>query len=90
MTIIVAFILEAFLFRIQYLKEHPNDERGTFLTVTVWYFFGKSPMGLIYAKGVYLGVRTYELFFFFGLYLGSLCFSSLTCSTGSYTEDEKA
>ena len=23
-------------------------------------------MGLIYAKGVYLGVRTYELFFFFG------------------------
>ena len=47
-------------------------------------------MGLIYAKGVYLGVRTYELFFFFGLYLGSLCFSSLTCSTGSYTGDEKA
>lgn len=27
MTIIVAFILEAFLFRIQYRKEHPTDER---------------------------------------------------------------
>ena len=35
MTIIVAFIIEAFLFRIQYRKEHPNDEEGTFLTVTV-------------------------------------------------------
>ena len=35
MTIIVAFILEAFLFRIQYRKEHPTDEKGTFLTVTV-------------------------------------------------------
>ena len=51
-------------------------------------------MGLIYAKRVYLGVRTYELSFF-GLYLGSqvltsLCFSSPTCSTGSYTKDEKA
>ena len=35
MTIIVAFIIEAFLFRIQYRREHPNDEEGTFLTVTV-------------------------------------------------------
>ena len=28
MTIIVAFILEAFLFRIEYRKEHPTDEKG--------------------------------------------------------------
>ena len=28
MTIIVAFILEAFLFRIQYRKEHPTDDEG--------------------------------------------------------------
>ena len=35
MTIIVAFIIEAFLFRIQYRREHPNDENGTFFTVTV-------------------------------------------------------
>ena len=28
MTIVVAFILEAFLFRIEYRKEHPTDEKG--------------------------------------------------------------
>ena len=28
MTIVVAFVLEAFLFRIQYRKEHPTDEEG--------------------------------------------------------------
>ena len=28
MTIVVAFILEAFLFRIEHRKEHPTDEKG--------------------------------------------------------------
>ena len=28
MTIVVAFILEAFLFRIEYRNEHPTDEKG--------------------------------------------------------------
>ena len=41
MTIIVAFIIEAFLFRIQYRKEHPNDEKGTFYLLQFVIFFGK-------------------------------------------------
>ena len=28
MTIIVAFVLEAFLFRMEYSKEHPDNEGG--------------------------------------------------------------
>jgi len=28
MTIIVAFVLEAFLFRMEYSKQHPDNERG--------------------------------------------------------------
>ena len=31
MTIIVAFILEAFLFRMRYRKEHPEREKGELL-----------------------------------------------------------
>ena len=90
MTIIVAFIIEAFLFRIQYRKEHPNDEKGTFCLLQFVIFFGKWPVGLIYADRVYLGVRTCELFF--GSHLGSnvltsLCFLSATCLTGPCTED---
>ena len=92
MTIIVAFILEAFLFRIQYRREHRTDERGTFLTVTVWYFFGKSPIGLIYAKGVYLGVRTCELFLWFAARFECVdffvFFANGTSFTGSCTKDE--
>ena len=31
MTIIVTFVLEAFLFRMEYRKEHPDNEKGELL-----------------------------------------------------------